>query len=105
MLPAGAFQFRRRLFLFGPADTEIGHQLPVVGHLKIAGQRVRLEDRDPAGAQTHRACRQPETVDRHHGRIIQHLRHGAAAQTMPLRGAFIGEDGQMHRRFFQAGEF
>jgi hypothetical protein len=87
------------------AEAEIADEFPRGGNVKQRRDRLGVEDRDPAHANTLGARREPDRMHRGHRRIVDHLRHGVAAETVALGRRAVGEHRQVTGRLVQAGKF
>jgi hypothetical protein len=63
LLPIVALEFGIEVLLHGPADTEIGDQLPALWHLEKTAQAFRLEDRNPTKPKSLGTSRKPQGLD------------------------------------------
>ena len=74
------------------------------GTSRIGRDGSGVKDRNPAQADAFGARREPDRVHGRDRRILDHLRHGVAAEAVPPRGGRIGEHREMAGRIIEAGE-
>src|SRR5580704_13333902 len=104
LLPSALLEFWDRVVGLRIAETEIADEFPFGGNVEQRGNRRGIEDRYPAHADALGARGEPDRVHRRHRRIVDHLRHGVAAEAVALGRRAIGEHRQVTGRLVQAGE-
>src|SRR3984893_17944865 len=103
-LPPALLKLGDRVVGLRITETEIADEFPFGWHSEPRRNRRRIEDRDPAHADALRARGEPDRVHRRHRRIVDHFRHGVAAEAVALRRRAVGKHRQMTGRLVQAGE-
>src|ERR1700719_4911448 len=103
-LPSALLELGNSVIGLRIAETKIADEFPIGRNVEQRCNRRGIEDRDPAHANTLRARGEPDRVHRRHRRIVDHFRHGVAAEAVALGRRAIGEHRQVTGRLLQARE-
>ena len=101
---ASSFELRSNAFRLRITKTEVSKKTPSFWHVQHLVDVTRSENRDPAHSYAVGACCEPHRMDGGDDRVLSHLGHRLAPETVSDFGTRLSKDRHLARSLFESSQ-